>query len=140
MYEPGVILTFCWNAQKKQTFNFPITFFLFEDFFSYRILKRCETRFKTKPISKKKVRKVFFSFFFPKSKEQVHFQCYVTLYYQTQHIWNCFQKHTWHTWHIPLTLILYFAFFFLRWKARYKTTTSFFSLSCKMWRQAQVVM
>ena len=116
---------------------FPLPFFLFEDFFSYRILKRCETRFKTKPISKKKVRKVFF-LFFPKSKEQAYFQCYVTLYYQTQHIWNCFQKHTWHTWHIPLTLILYFAFFFFGGKQDTKQVLFFFS--CKMWRQAQVVM
>ena len=139
MYEPGVILTFCWNAQKKQTFNFPITFFSFWRFLFLSNIEKMWNTFQDQTYQQKKLEKSFF-LFFSKSKEQVYFQCYVTLFYQTQHIWNCFQKHTWHTWHIPLTLILYFAFFFLRWKARYKTTTSFFSLSCKMWRQAQVVM
>ena len=105
---------------------FPLPFFFLKISFLIEYWK--DVKHVSRPnLSAKKVRKVFFPFF-SKSKEQVYFQCYVTLYYQTQHIWNCFQKHTWHTWHIPLTLILYFAFFFLRWKARYKTTTSFFFL------------
>ena len=106
---------------------FPLLFFLFEDFFSYPILKRCETHFKTKPISKKKWKKTFFC----KSKEEFYFLCYVTLYYQTQHIWNCFQKHTWHTWHIPLTLILYFAFFFFGGKQDTKQVLLFFLVKCE---------
>ena len=138
MYEPRVILTFCWNAQKKQTFNFPITFFSFWRFLFLSNIEKMWNTFQDQTYQqKKKVRKVFF-LFFPKSKEQAYFQCYVTLYYQTQHIWNCFQKHTWHTWHIPLTLILYFAFFFFGGKQDTKQVLFFFS--CKMWRQAQVVM
>ena len=116
---------------------FPLPFFFLKISFLIEYWKDVKHVSRPNLSAQKKLEKSFF-FFFSKPKEQAYFQCYVTLYYQTQHIWNCFQKHTWHTWHIPLTLILYFAFFFFGGKQDTKQVLLFFS--CKMWRQAQVVM